>query len=108
MSPEEFSRPRFDSAAQWLCHALKAMAAGARPFEPQTRAEFLTAEQHGLLRPQWIPGAQGLKMLGLPADFGRHPKPLSENWQERFLSTLEADPDFRAAAALLIGGRAKP
>ena len=82
-------------------------AEGRRPWEPATREELILADDEGLLllNPQWLPGRQGLRLLGLPYSFGQKPRPWAEKTQERFLSTLTEDPEFLAAVRMLIGGQ---
>lgn len=100
-------RPRFASAEDWLIHYEQAIEQGHRPWEPTTRDELVLAEEHGVLElnPHWIPGRLGLRLLDLPEHFGRSLEPYSERFRERFLSTLNADPDFASAVLNLIHGR---
>lgn len=96
----------------WLRQYLAAADAGwpqwQRPW-PQSRADFLAADASGLLaiHPEWLPGRQGLMMLGLPTWFGRRQMPLSDRWCERYTQTLLDRPELLAAVrALVIGGAA--
>ncbi len=93
------SRPDFQHPEDWLAHFKQCRAAGHRPWEPATREELLLAESVGILEqhPEWIPGAVGLRMLGLPDWFGRSQSPFSPRWAERFLQTFVADPELRSA-----------
>ena len=102
-----FERPHFPTAGLWLEDFRAAKAEGRRPWEPATREELILADDEGLLllNPQWLPGRQGLRLLGLPYSFGQKPRPWAEKAQERFLSTLTEDPEFLAAVRMLIGGQ---
>ena len=102
-----FERPHFPTAGHWLEHYRAAIAEGLRPWEPAIREELIRADDEGLLllNPQWLPGRQGLRLLGLPYSFGQKPRPWAEKAQERFLSTLTEDPEFLAAVRMLIGGQ---
>jgi len=101
------TRPVFVSAEHWLEHFLFCGEQGLKPWEPGSRDELLLAEEMGILQryPQWIPGEQGLDLLGLPPDFGRR-ESFSEEWQEQFLVTLATDADFQdAVRGVLHSGR---
>jgi hypothetical protein len=102
-----FERPHFPTAGLWLEDYRAAKAEGRRPWEPTTREELILADDEKLLllNPQWLPGRQGLRLLGLPDAFGRQPRPWTERSQERFLATLHQDPEFLAAVRVLIGGQ---
>lgn len=100
------NRPRFHSAEDWLSHYDYATRHGHRSWEPATRAEFLIADEYGLLEihPEWIPCRMGLRLLGLPDCFGRTLEPYGEGFKERFLSTLNTDAGFASAILNLIRG----
>lgn len=89
----------FPDAEAWLQNHLQLLQIGERSIAPKTRAEFLLADQEGLLaiNPQWLPSATGLRLLGLPSHFGRRQMPFGERWQERFLTSLVTDPEFAIA-----------
>ena len=98
-------RPTFASPEHWLRHYHRCIQADQRPWHPATASELRLADEHGLLAeyPWWIPGRQGLQILGLPAHFGRRQRPLSDLFQERFLETLVTDPEFQAAVVNCLG-----
>jgi len=98
-------QPRFKTPDAWLDHYHLCIDNNRRPWPPWSRDELLLAEREGLLEvnPQWIPGKQGLQMLDLPPFFGRRLPPFGERFQERFLATLQSDPDFRSAVTNMIG-----
>ena len=93
------SRPDFQHPEDRLAHFKQCCDAGHHPWEPATRDELLLAESIGILEqhPEWIPGAMGLRLLGLPDWFGRSQSPFSPRWAERFLQTFVADPELRSA-----------
>jgi hypothetical protein len=97
-------RPSFSSVAEWLKHHDSCVASGTRPWHPVTRAELELAEELGLLslHPEWIPGNQGLRLLGLPEFFGRRLPAFSPRWQERAIQTLIDYPETLAALRSLI------
>ncbi|MEQ9410941.1 MAG: hypothetical protein RIK87_24735 [Fuerstiella sp.] len=103
LSPD---RPRFNSADDWLSHFEHATKHGHRPWPPVSRDELLTADEHGLLEihPEWVPCRMGLRLLKLPDCFGRTLEPYGEGFKERFLSTLNTDPQFASAVLNLIRG----
>ena len=65
---------------------------GLRPPEPETDAEIAWLCERF---PDWA------RDMG----FGQH-VPLPREWRSRFVATLAADPEFRAAVADWIGGEA--
>lgn len=97
-------RPDFADAHEWLAHARAAIVSGERPWEPVTRDELVAADDAGLLAdfPEWLPGQQGLALLGLPSYFGRTQTPLPEVWCERHLQTLLQRAEYRAAMQTLL------
>ena len=99
-------RPTFASAEHWLRHYHRCLQADLRPWHPATADELRLADEHGLLveYPQWIPGRENLRYLGLPSHFGRCVEPLPDGLQDRLLRTLAGSPDFRNAVAAVLGG----
>jgi hypothetical protein len=61
-----------------------------RPWPPATRDELLLADACGLLaaHPEWLPGQQGLAMLGLPSHFGRRLQAWDDRTTEELIVTL--------------------
>ncbi|MEZ6129904.1 MAG: hypothetical protein R3C59_14570 [Planctomycetaceae bacterium] len=106
LSCREDGSPEFPTPEDWLAHFDQAARHGHRPWPPVTRDELLLADEFGLLEdfPQWLPGRLGLRLLNLPDHFGRSLEPYSERFRERFLSTLNADPEFASAVLNLIHG----
>ncbi len=99
-------RPTFASPEDWLRHYDEVVAAGRVPWPPETRGELLIADELGILndRPQYIPGAIGLRILDLPNWFGRPLPGRSERWRERFIITMMEDPEFCSAVATCMRG----
>ncbi|QDU44249.1 hypothetical protein Mal52_27270 [Symmachiella dynata] len=98
-------RPQFQTVDEYIDHVDAAIAAGVEPWPPATITELKAVFDHfpDYAR-RWLPAPKILVSIGLPADFGRDPKPLSESFQERILATLEVDAEFRAAVSLLLNG----
>lgn len=98
------SRPYFYSADDWLAHYEACQASGHRGWHPVSHDELMLADSLGLLalHPEWLPGPQGLKLLGLPDWFGRRQTIFSPEWTERFLQTFVEDPELRSAFRILM------
>ena len=98
-------QPRFSGPDEWLQHYYDAAATGQTPWPPWSRDELLLAEREGLfeIHPQWIPGQQGLQLLGLPEFFGRPLKPYNARFRERLLTTIHSVPEFGQAIKQMIG-----
>ena len=87
---------------QFLYWCEVAIRRGAPPPAWVTREQYMAALSHYPNRFRLVSPEEHQEM-GLPRNFGRV-TPLSIEWQERFLSTLQSDDDFRAAVSGLIGG----
>ncbi len=100
-------RPHFEGPDQYLDHVLECLAAGYEPLPPETRDELLAVldEQPEYAR-RWLPSAEWCQFLGIDPDVGKPVAPLSEMWQERFLTTLAHDQEFLAAVRTIINGEA--
>ncbi len=104
-----FRRPDFSSADEFVEYAREVIRLGHRPFGPTTADELIAVyealpnytKQQGWLDPNIV------RDFGLPADYFDPIESLSEREQERLLTTLANDDDFRVALrALLLGGAA--
>lgn len=99
--------PNFPSADSWYSAYQSALERGERPWPPKLRDELLLAEALGLIlsHPYWIPGRQGLQMLGLPETFGRVQPAWPEAIKEQLLSSLWDDPQYVLAFRSVLWGR---
>ena len=96
-------RPFFKTVNDYVHHLDESRANGREPWAPNTVAELEAAlehfPQHGR---RCLPSPCELTLIGLPAHFGREVKPFPELFQERFLTTLEDDFEFRDAVNILL------
>lgn len=101
----DVEQPVFLNPDSWLEHYRDSLAAGRTPWPPWSRDELLLAEREGLLEqnPQWLPGQQGLRMLGLPPFFGRGLPAYGDRFRERLLTTIHTVPEFSLAIKRMIG-----
>ncbi len=100
-------RPSFRNTDDYLRHVQNCLDQGRTPWAPATRGELIAVvDAHPEIGRRFLPGADDLRALNLPGNFGREPKPFPEEWQEQFLATLSVDADFAKAVAVLIGGAA--
>ncbi len=98
-----FDRPHFPNPESYLRHFEEAFTSGKTPWEPLTRDELLAlAKKFPRLVQRFRPNAEGLRMLGLPANFGEEPQPFDADWQERFCATMLACPKFAKAVGYLV------
>ena len=99
-------RPRFKTPEEWLNSVRYALAEGWGAWPPATRDELLLADAEGLLesRPQWIPCAAVLRLLGLPPHFGRQDPEFPAIWGERLVATFYGDRDLCRALEVLLRG----
>ena len=106
-------RQRFENAEDYVEHVRRARAEGRRPWDPASGAELRAAlrefpEQAYLFRPadgetgtfrEQMEYARGDKRPSwVPSE------PLDDDWQEKFLTTLHRDEEFRLATMALLRG----
>lgn len=101
------TRPDFGDTANYVAHVAEALAAGEpwAVWPPETKTELAAVvESFPEHRHRWLPSARDLAQIDLPAHLGRDVLPFDEEWQERFLTTLQGDAEFRAAVVALLAG----
>ncbi|MFQ5733041.1 MAG: hypothetical protein ACE5KM_13955 [Planctomycetaceae bacterium] len=104
MSDTPHGQSAFHTAEEFIAAVDDARRHDHQPPDPVTRAEFLAlADEFPDLARRYRPADPfWLEYMGLPRHYGLPIKPLDELWQERFLTTLDDDDDFRAAVAHLV------
>jgi len=97
-------RTDYKTPEDWIQGYLEAVRSGGYPPPARTRGELLLADEEGILRqhPQWIPGRQGLLLLGLPMGFGRPVDLLPEKEREAMVAAMLEDPSFAAVVEVLL------
>ncbi|HBC61218.1 MAG TPA: hypothetical protein DC058_08360 [Planctomycetaceae bacterium] len=98
----------FDSPEDWYRAYLEAVRNGVYLPRARTRDELVLADEEGILKrhPEWIPGRQGLALLGLPSWFGRPVEPLPEKAREAIVAAMLKDEGFAAAVSCILAGGA--
>lgn len=101
----DLGRPHFDTPEAYVDAVTEALADRRRPCRPVTRAELreLALVHPDVAREFW-PSPQVCRSLGLPFGLIEQPKPYGDIHRLRTIATLQHDPRFREALAVLLGG----
>lgn len=98
-------RPNFETPAAYVENCELALRRGNWPWPPATRQELIAAlDEFGATGHDHLfrPCASAMKLMGLPPDYGRKPKVLSERRKAQFLQTLDDDSEFREAMRVML------
>lgn len=97
--------PPFLSVDEYLAEVKQRLDEGEPALPPSTPDEYraLIRQYPDVARPL-LPPVDELERMGISKHSCRAVEPFAIEWRERFLKTLAADADFRAAIAGLIGG----